>query len=80
MIVQRFNLNLIPNQSPVIVHVNQYDTGTGRLVATLYEGNEPYSPNGTAVIQGTKPDGHGFQYTATLDGNVVTADYWVTSA
>lgn len=74
MIIQRFNLNLIPNQSPVIVHVNQYDTGTGRLVATLYEGNEPYSPNGTAVIQGTKPDGHGFQYTATLDGNVVTAD------
>jgi len=74
MIIQRFNLNLIPNQSPVIVHVNQYDTGTGRLVATLYEGNEPYSPSGTAVIQGTKPDGHGFQYTATLDGNVVTAD------
>lgn len=74
MIIQRFNLNLIPNQSPVIVHVNQYDTGTGRLIATLYEGNEPYSPNGTAVIQGTKPDGHGFQYTATLDGNVVTAD------
>lgn len=74
MIIQRFNLNLIPNQSPVIVHVNQYDTGTGRLVATLYEGNEPYSPNGTAVIQGTKPDGHGFQYTATLDGNIVTAD------
>lgn len=74
MIVQRFNLNLIPNQSPVIVHVNQYDTGTGRLIATLYEGNEPYSPSGTAVIQGTKPDGHGFQYTATLDGNVVTAD------
>lgn len=74
MIVQRFNLNLIPNQSPVVVHVNQYDTGTGRLIATLYEGNEPYSPNGTAVIQGTKPDGHGFQYTATLDGNVVTAD------
>ena len=74
MIVQRFNLNLIPNQSPVVVHVNQYDTGTGRLIATLYEGNEPYSPSGTAVIQGTKPDGHGFQYSATLDGNVVTAD------
>ena len=74
MIIQRFNLNLIPNQSPVVVHVNQYDTGTGRLIATLYEGNEPYSPNGTAVIQGTKPDGHGFQYTATLEGNVVTAD------
>lgn len=74
MIIQRFNLNLIPNQSPVIVHVNQYDTGTGRLIATLYEGNEPYSPNGTAVIQGTKPDGHGFQYSATLNGNVVTAD------
>lgn len=74
MIVQRFNLNLIPNQSPVIVHVNQYDTGTGRLIATLYEGNEPYSPSGTAVIQGTKPDGHGFQYSATLNGNVVMAD------
>ena len=74
MIVQRFNLNLIPNQSPVTVHVNQYDTGTGRLIATLYEGDEPYAPSGTAVIQGTKPDGHGFQYSATLDGNVVTAD------
>lgn len=73
-ITQEIDLNLIPSSAPVIVHLNQYDTGTGRLIATLYEGNEPYSPNGTAVIQGTKPDGHGFQYSATLDGNVVTAD------
>lgn len=73
-ITQEFDLNLIPSSAPVVVHVNQYDTGTGRLIATLYEGNEPYSPNGTAVIQGTKPDGHGFQYSATLNGNVVTAD------
>ena len=74
MIVQRFNLNIIPSQSPVIVHVNQYDTGVGRLVAALYEDNSPYAPTGTAVIQGTKPDGKGFQYAASLNGNLVTAN------
>lgn len=73
-IVQNFDLNLIPESEPVIVHVNQYDTGIGRLVVSLYDGDTPYSPTGTAAIQGTKPDGKGFMYSATLSGNTVTAD------
>lgn len=73
-IVQNFDLNLIPESEPVIVHVNQYDTGIGRLVVSLYNGDTPYSPTGTAAIQGTKPDGKGFMYSATLSGNTVTAD------
>ena len=74
MITQTFDLNLIPNSAPVVVHVDQYDHGTGRLIAKLYDGSMAYSPSGTAVIQGTKPDGRGFQYNATISGNTVTAD------
>lgn len=74
MIIQNFDLNLIPDSSPVVVHCDQYDRGTGRLVISLYEGSIAYSPSGTAVIQGVKPDGKGFDYNCTLSGNTVTAD------
>lgn len=74
MIVQNFDLNLIPDSAPVVVHVDQYDHGTGRLRISLYEGDVPYEPSGTAQIQGTKPDGRGFLYNASLSGNVVTAN------
>ena len=76
MITQTFDLNMIPDSSPVVVHVNQYDVGSGRLIATLYKGETAYTPasGATAMIQGTKPDGHGFQYNATLSGSTVTAN------
>ena len=74
MIVQNFDLNLIPDSAPVVVHVDQYDHGTGRLRISLYEGDVPYEPSGTAQIQGSKPDGRGFLYNASLSGNVVTAN------
>ena len=74
MITQTFNLNLIPESSPVVIHCDQYDKGTGRLIVKLYDGDVAYTPTGTAVIQGTKPDGKGFTYSATLSGNTVTAD------
>ena len=74
MIVQNFDLNLIPDSAPVIVHCDQYDYGTGRLVATLYDGANLYTPTGNAIIQGIKPDMHGFAYNATLSGSTVTAD------
>lgn len=73
-ITQTFDLNLIPEQAPVVVHCDQYDEGTGRLIIKLFEGDVAYTPTGTASIQGRKPDGHGFQYSATLAGNTVTAD------
>lgn len=76
MITQTFDLNLIPNSAPVIIHIDQYDVGDGRLIATLYNGNVAYTPSAgaTAYIQGMKPDGHGFMYEATISGNTVTAD------
>lgn len=74
MIIQNFDLNLIPDSAPVVVHCDQYDRGTGRLVISLYEGSIAYSPSGAAVIQGVKPDGKGFDYNCTLSGNTVTAD------
>ena len=76
MITQHIDLNMIPDSEPVIVRVNQYDTGVGRIVAHLYNGDVSYSPasGATAIIQGTKPDKHGFQYNAVLSGNTATAD------
>ena len=76
MIQQEINLNMIPDSEPVVLRVDQYDTGTNRIVAHLYKGDTPYTPasGSTAVIQGTKPDLHGFSYTATLSGSTVTAN------
>ena len=75
MITQTTELNLIPNGSPIRIHVDQYDEGVGRLVFKLYEDDVEYSPVGaTAVIQGCKPDGRGFESNCTLSGNTVTAD------
>lgn len=74
-ITQQFNLNMIPQTIPVVVPVNQYDTGTGRLIIKLYYGANTYSPSSATVkIQGTKPDRKGFQYNATISGNTVTAN------
>lgn len=74
MIIQNFDLNLIPDSAPVVVHCDQYDHGTGRLVIHLHDGVTDYEPTGSAIIQGIKPDMHGFAYDATLSGNTVTAD------
>lgn len=73
-IIQTFKLNLIPDSQPIVINCDQYDKGTGRLIIKLYEDDLAYTPTGTAVIQGTKPDGKGFAYNATLSGNTVTAD------
>ena len=76
MITQEFDLNMIPDSAPVVVHVNQYDIGEGRLIISLYKDSSPYNPatGATVVIQGMKADKHGFDYAASLSGNVVTAD------
>lgn len=75
-ITQEFNLNMIPDSAPVVVHVNQCDEGENRLVIHLLDGMVPYVPStgAEAIIQGTKPDGKGFDYNATLNGPTVTAD------
>lgn len=77
MNTQEFDLNIIPDGAPVLVHVDQYDHGVGRLVASLYDDETPYAPEGASVyVQGTKPDGKFFVSSTgvSLSENVVTAD------
>lgn len=76
MITQTFDLNLIPDQDPVVVHVDQFDIGTGRLVFNLFDGDIPYNPPAAseAHIQGTKPDKKGFMYLVQISGNTITAN------
>lgn len=75
-ITQTFKINVIPNSAPVIVKCDQYDVGEGRFVAQLYKDDTIYTPSAgaTAIVQGTKPDGHGFMYDATISTNTVTFD------
>lgn len=68
MIVQRTKINLIPTGKPIVIPVNQNDTGDGRLV---FEVDGAY---GSVTIQGTRPDGGHFEHDASLSGSVITAD------
>lgn len=76
MITQEFNLSMIPNSEPVVVHINKYDYGEGRFIIHLFdEDGLAYEPtNATIKIEGTKPDGNVFSYNATLSGSTVTAN------
>ena len=75
MITQSINLNLIPGAVPPRIKVSQYDFGSRTLQFTLFNGTSPFTTASlSAVIQGTKPDNHGFSYDATYSAGVVTAD------
>ena len=74
MITQTHDLNLIPGFVPPVVNVTQYDKTARTLVFNLWDGETSFSvPSGAAVtIRGTKPDGNGFEYTATASGSAVS--------
>lgn len=78
MITQRTNVNLIPGRVNPRINVSQYDKGSRTLQFCLYNGDAAFNITSgmTALIQGTKPDGHGFQLPATVTtgSSVVTAD------
>lgn len=75
MTSQTFNLDLIPQGVPPIIHVSQYDKGQTWEIH-LYENGIvfPVPANTSAAIQGTKPDNTGFQFPAVISAgdNVVT--------
>ena len=68
-----YNLNLIPGDAPVVVHVNQYDRGY-TIDFTVYDGDTVFSLAGyTAVINIGKPDKNVYAGgTVVLRGNVAT--------
>lgn len=72
MTSQTFNLELIPQGVPPIIHVSQYDKGQTWLIDVTENGIPFTIPLGTsATVQGTKPDNTGFQYSGTADGTQV---------
>lgn len=72
---QNTELNIVPGGIIPVVHVSQYDVDRV-LTFNLYDRNSEASlaSGTTAVIEGTKPDGNGFQYAATISGNTVTVN------
>ena len=73
MIPQNHNLDMTPSGVPIVVNASQYDVGR-EINFYLYNGSEVYTPAAGALIrvEGTKPDGTGFSYSATNIGNKVT--------
>lgn len=69
-IIQSFNLNMIPNGAPQVIHINQNDTGTGRLQIYLFYDGEPYIWNNSASfkIRGTKADMQTFEASCVKSG------------
>ena len=65
MIVNTYNLNMIPDRVLPLVMVSQYDSAR-RIVFNLFNGTEEYSPTSSKVLIGTN------QYEGTVSGNQVT--------
>lgn len=72
---QTRKINLIPNDDIIVIPVSQYDTGEDRLVFELFKDGTPYSPSGTAKIQGTRPNGT-FEHDMSIVGNILTCDLY----
>ena len=65
MIVNTYNLNMIPDRVLPLVMVSQYDTSRC-IVFNLFNGTEEYQPTSAKVLIGTN------QYDGTVNGNQVT--------
>lgn len=75
MITEQLRLNLIPNGIPPVIHVSQYDVGR-TLQFIIYNGSSQYvfASGDSAILIGTKPDGHIFIYDLTISNNVLSID------
>jgi len=65
MIVNTYNLNMVPDRVLPLVMVSQYDTSRC-IVFNLFNGTEEYQPTSAKVLIGTN------QYEGTVNGNQVT--------
>lgn len=65
MIVNTYNLNMIPDRVLPLVMVSQYDTSRC-IVFNLYDGENEYQPTSAKVLIGTN------QYDGEVSGNTVT--------
>jgi len=85
MITYTNRLNMTPGRVPLVIHVSQYDSDF-QLVFTLYssDGTFTIESGTTAMIRGTKTDGHAYDADTTVDINnqtvTVTGDVQMTAA
>ena len=81
MITQTITLNMIPDGTPQVIHINQNDTGTHRFEIYLtYNGNPFYQFSSSAVfkLRGTKPNGQTFETTCTAVEEMLSGKiYWI---
>ena len=85
MITQEFDINLIPGGVPPQVHASQYDDGSRKFIAHVFDGATRFKLDNsyTVYVVGTKPNMKGFRLATTIeDGavcfvptNEITADY-----
>lgn len=73
-ITQKYDLNLIPKDVPVVVPCSQYDEMSRVIEFTMYNGLSLYTiPAGSTVtVRGTKEDKTGFMYECTYSGAIVS--------
>ena len=73
MTTQTKDINMISGGVRSYVNVSQYDVGS-EINFALYNNSSAFTPPaGTTVrVEGRKPDGNGFSYSASLSDNVVT--------
>ena len=66
MTTQTINLNLVPHGINPVAYASQFDEQSNALIFKLYNDTSPYTIlGGTSIlVDGTKPDGTGFQYSA----------------
>lgn len=71
--MRAYTADMIPGGASPVINVSQYDNDYA-VTVTLIEGAEIYTPpsGATIMVEGTKPDGNGFSYACTYQGNVVT--------
>ena len=76
MITTTYPLSLSPGGVPLTIHVSQYDTGSRSICLELYDAQGTLQlPSGVkCAVRGTKRDGNGFDYPATISGSAVTID------
>lgn len=74
LLAQEIDLNVIPKGLHPSIVVSQFDDQKNALIVYLYKDNVTWTPpNGSgAIINGIKPDHHGFSYTSnSITGNKV---------
>jgi len=73
MYTKRIRIDVTPGAEPKVIHVSQYDKNSRTYTAELYATDAEFTfPAGaSAAIIGTKPDGHGFDIPATLEGETI---------